>query len=196
MDPLLIIKLLVLSYILISPFVSHASLLPFASTPVKILLLVMIVVVSFVDLQLAILLMIAFLVMIVNLNKDEVVRLQTVSMPKNIISQEQVKEHMVRGQTIYPQPSDIAQPVIDASKQQLMTPETFTQESDITQSEIPQTMSEFPKPYCKGVGSTDPYQISGSLFLYSTDDRTKPYEEYVRMLSPDSSLNAIQNNFV
>lgn len=198
MDPLLIVKLVVLAYILVSPFISHTWLLPLNSTPVKILFLVVIVAVSFVDLQLAILLMIAFLVIVVNLNKDELVRLQKPVTQENKIIQEMLptvtKEHMVRGQTIYPQPSDVSQPAVDAQRQNLMIPETFTQSQEKPQ--VAQTMYDFPKPYCKGVGDIDPYQISNNLFLYSTDERTKPYEEYVKLLSPDLSLQTIQDNHV
>ena len=202
MDLLLIVKLLVLAYICISPFLSHKALLPFASTPIKIIFLVIIIAVSFIDLHLAILLMVAFLVMIINLNKYELDRLQTTKPSRypNSTMQEhnwQVKEHMARGQTIYPQPSDTIQPLIDASRQNLMTPEEFSQPvSSLQGSKLPQTMYDFPAPYCKGVGPTDPYSISDNLFLYSTDDRTKAYEEYIRVLSPSSSLEKIQNNHI
>lgn len=202
MDALLIVKILVLAYILISPFINHSPLLLLNATPAKILLLIVIVFVSFVDLQLAILLMIAFLVLLVNLNNLEVSKikkLQPVLSEQPTLSA--IKERM-RGNELPPIPSDVFQPSVNSDRIEgpnppSQVPEGFTDNTQRTPT-MPrnpqQTMFNFPAPYCKGLEHIDPYEMSKEWFLYSTDEKTKPYEEYVRLLSPDKSLQIIQTN--
>ncbi len=262
MDTLVVLKLIILAYIVISPFISYKYMTFINATPIKILILLLIIVVSFIDLQLAVLLMIAFLILLVNLNKgllslikktvtseesasllipkvlSEIGTMSNVSssvstapqsgmstvtppvsgMPQNI----QTKETMVRGNSLFPIPSDIVElpekmynnpdgvterfvdedMLIDPKLDFRMTQahlENQVQEQIREQTHEPvhaQTMYEFPKPYCKNLQHLDPYLISNNLFLYSTDDRTKPYEEYVKILSPESALKDVQTNEV
>lgn len=187
MDLLLVVKLIVLSYIVVSPFINNQWLFPLHSLAFKIMLLVLIIAVSFIDLQLAVLLMVAFLIMIINLNKNDITKLSK----QESTYAPSFKEHMVRGLSVYPMPSDIEQHSIESERS---ISEDFTQQQ--APPKISQTMYQFPAPYCKGVAHVDPYQISDNAFLYSTDDRTKPYEEYIRTLSPDTSLENIQTNVI
>lgn len=259
MDTLLIIKILILVYIVLSPFINYKHMRFMNSTFIKISILILIILVSFVDLQLAILLMVAFLVFLVNLNKDSVFKVKSsVSSEQNLLPQvlsdiktlpEKLytqtlessrsftdtmqntmqtakdtilvpqdnilvpqKENMVRGNSLFPLPSDIIEapekilgdttgvlerfvdmelePTLD-SRMRRSKLESQVNEQIHEQTYNPlnvQTMSDFPTPYCKGVENIDPYVISNNLFLYSTDERTKPYEEYVKILSPECAL--------
>lgn len=69
---LLGLKIVVFAYIVLSPFVNHASVMFLNSVASKIFIILLIVVASFIDLQLAILMTIGLLVLVINLNKDTI----------------------------------------------------------------------------------------------------------------------------
>lgn len=250
MDTILILKIILLVYIVLSPFISYKYMRFINAAFVKIAILLLIILVSFVDLQLAILLMISFLVLLVNLNKESVFKVKTSTseekllpqvlsdiktLPEKIyvhsqvlqpkISQDSVivpqllqKENFPRANSLFPLPSDIMEvpektignptgtlerfidmklePTLDTRMQRAKLADQVNEQIH-EQTYNPmnvQTMYEFPTPYCKGVENIDPYVISNNLFLYSTDERTKPYEEYVKILSPECALNNVQTN--
>ncbi len=249
MDTLLVVKIMILVYIVLSPFISYTYMRFFNYTAVKIAILILIILVSFVDLQLAVLLMIAFLILLVNLNKENIFKVKQESTQESLLPQvlsdiktlpEKLytqsiqpkitlvtsemglppipKETMIRGNSLYPIPSDIIEVPPNSYTNPPGTMERFVdmeldpnldfrmkraQLADQLNEQIreqtynpvhAQTMYEFPKPYCKGVENIDPYIISNNLFLYSTDERTKPYEEYVKILSPECALKDAQTN--
>ena len=259
MDTLIVLKIIILGYIVLSPFLSYKYMTFVNATPIKILILLLIVLVSFIDLQLAVLLMIAFLILLVNLNKEVLVLLKNkvtseesgkvllskvLSEIKTIPEQMYVqdinkqeiasklpvitmptsqKETMVRGNSLFPLPSDtmevpnmisedipqgVTERFVDVDmeidprldfRMQRAGLQNQVQEQIREQSHEPvhaQTMYNFPAPYCKNLEHLDPYLISNNMFLYSTDDRTKAYEEYVRVLSPEEKLEIIQTNVV
>ena len=70
------IKTVLLLYIVISPFLNHKDLWFLHHILFKISILILIIATSFIDMQLAIILTIAFLVMIVNTNKHEIMLLK------------------------------------------------------------------------------------------------------------------------
>lgn len=242
MDTLLVVKIILLIYIVISPFISYKYMTFINATLVKILILLLIILVSFIDLQLAVLLMIAFLILLVNLNKELITKIKA-----RVISEEsrnllpkvfsemkllsgqgykqqfapedfQQKENMIRGNSLYPLPSDIMEtpektlgnvrgvtepfsnieldPKLDSRMQKAKLQDQLQEQlKEQTRDNVHgQTMYDFPVPYCKGVQNLDPYLISNNLFLYSTDDRTKAYDEYVKILSPECALRDAQTN--
>lgn len=246
MDVLLAIKILIFIYIIISPFISYEWLSFINITPIKVILLVVIVILSFVDLQLAILAMIAFLILLVNLNKLEIIKMKEIIIledPKNqdIIEnminklkegkegdddddeeeerknekkhQGKIKEkeemygygYVSRGklplplpeEEVYPtKPTEPIQAMIDRSvvtkyKEEMVRSQTFPKE--IIEKFDEDTMSNFPKPYCNMV-EYDKNLISEGIYDYSLDKRTKPYEEYIKKLSPNASIDSIQTN--
>lgn len=71
-DGWIVAKAVVFVYILLSPFVDHSRLTWANSVPAKIAMLACIVAASFFDLQLAILSTLAFLLLIIHLNRDAV----------------------------------------------------------------------------------------------------------------------------
>jgi hypothetical protein len=232
-DLLLFVKILIFVYIVASPFISHVWLRFVNYTAIKILLLIIIVFLSFIDLQLAVLAMIAFLIILVNLNKEDIKNMTKTADKKFTTSEElknhissiiqseehitQTKEHMVRGHSIFPIPSDILEVEkyqnidgeqspdvnfeeyqnqnIDAEQSQNPFPEKSHGNNYDDESEVRQTISEFPKPYCNII-EYDPILISQGLSDYSLDYRTKPYEEYLRHLSPNKSIENIQTNMI
>lgn len=78
---LLAAKIAFFVYILLSPFVNHKPVSFLNSLPAKILLLVIIVGASFVDLQLAIIMTLAFLILIINLNKEIIFGVKNKAVP-------------------------------------------------------------------------------------------------------------------
>lgn len=173
MDVLLISKVVVLGYIIISPFLSYSKVTFMNETYIKILLLCAIVGISFIDLQLAILCMIAFLVLLINLYKLDLLTLKTkVSQETSFIKQAFTMQE---------------NPIL---------PETVFQETKIekfTDEDVKETIYEFPQPYCPG-NQYGPDFISEKALSITTDNRVKPYEEFVRKLSPEDSLKIIQSN--
>lgn len=69
---MLALKISVFAYIILSPFLNHASVMFLNSVGAKIFIIILIVVASFVDLQLAILMTLGLLVLVINLNKDTI----------------------------------------------------------------------------------------------------------------------------
>jgi hypothetical protein len=208
-DLLLFVKILIFAYIVSSPFISHSWLTFINYTPIKIIFLIIIILTSFVDLQLAVLAMIAFLLILVNLNKEDIKKMQKKADTEYTTSEELAnhiltsiknpinKEHMIRGQSIMPIPSDIVK--IEKFKNttfenQISPIQKFNTEYE-NEEEVIQNISQFPKPYCNII-EYDPILISQGLADYSLDYRTKPYEEYMRHLSPNKSIDSIQTNIV
>ena len=76
-DVLLFFKIFIFAYIVISPFINNSWLKFINYTPIKIILLIIIVLLSFIDLQLAVLSMIAFLIILVNLNKEDIISMNS-----------------------------------------------------------------------------------------------------------------------
>ena len=217
-DVLLFFKIFIFAYIVISPFINNSWLNFINYTPIKILLLIIIVLISFIDLQLAVLSMIGFLIVLVNLNKEEIISMNKKASQEVKTSQELTqhiiksienpinKEQMIRGQSILPISSDILQPIestlsnipktSDISQLKI---ENYQNEKENQQSyrksyddetDVRQTISNFPKPYCNII-EYDPILISEGLSDYSLDYHTKPFEEYVKHLTPEMAKQII-----
>ncbi len=65
---LIIVKILLIIYILLSPFINHKFLTIANTFSFKLTFIILITIVSFIDLQLAILMTLGFLIMVINLN--------------------------------------------------------------------------------------------------------------------------------
>jgi len=229
-DVLLFFKIFIFAYIVISPFINNSWLNFINYTPIKIILLIIIVLLSFIDLQLAVLSMIAFLIILVNLNKEEIIAMNKKASQEVKTSQELTqhiitsmekpinKEQMIRGQSIFPMNSDILQVAkldstagVEKFKNENSIgsrppPELLNQEikpnSEYQQgyrrnyddeTDVRQTISNFPKPYCNII-EYDPILISEGLSDYSLDYHTKPFEEYVKHLTPEMAKQIITNS--
>jgi len=183
----LIVKVALLIFIFVAPLLDYKSMQWLNNTTIKIVILVLIVLVSFVDLQIAILAVIAFLVFLICLNKSSIVKVRQNE------AQYVVKEEFPRGESLFPRPSDTIP--IQEVKEHYLAPEPSLEQEKQQERSVEQTIANFPSPYCPGP-QFDRTQISDSAFLHSIDERTKPYEEYMRLLAPSSSLDQIQSNSV
>ena len=86
------LKVIVFLYIIISPFFNYSYVSFLNTLFAKVLLLALIVVASFIDLQLAVLLTLAFLILIINLNKTHIFGVQ-----KSKGSSPSMSEHFATG---------------------------------------------------------------------------------------------------
>lgn len=216
----------------ISPFINNSWLRFINYTPIKIILLIIIVLLSFIDLQLAVLSMIAFLIILVNLNKEDIISMNKKATQEVKTSQELTqhiitsmerpinKEQMIRGQSIFPMNSDILEVAkldsttggvakldsttsVEKFQNEISNPEyqqgyrrnyDDTDDTRVLRDEtnVRQTISNFPKPYCNII-EYDPILISEGLSDYSLDYHTKPFEEYVKHLTPEMAKQIISN---
>jgi hypothetical protein len=185
-NAMLVVKAIILVLIVVSAFIDVSKATWLNTTPVKIGILVAVLLVSFFDLQLAILCTIAFLVLLINLNKKAIIK---VFQERKI-----VKEEMFRGESLFPPASDKFVPVPPVTEHYL-APEPSKKQDEQMKNSVNQTIANFPAPYCPGPQYDNTY-ISETVFSHNVDERTKPYEEYVRLLAPGSSLEQIQTNHI
>lgn len=168
MISLWVIKSILVLYIVVSPFFNHKELWFMHHILFKISMLLLIIAASFIDMQLAIILAIAFLVMIVNTNKHEIMML--------IKSPAPLQESAAAATTT-------AAAVV---QEESAPTHTYTYTDDQEDDQIPEA-------YCPGHANPD---LSGSILAHMTtqDSRIKPFEEFVNVLSPNESLENIQSN--
>jgi len=148
-------KIIVFIYIIISPLLNHKKYIPVMNTqPAKIIIVTMIAIVGFFDLQLSILLSIGLFVMIINFNKDKIsISNFTPNQPTNKEKKEKDKPSYI-GETIH----------------------NFPTNCNIT--------------------SFEDTKISEDLMSHFIDERTKPYETYIRQLTNENFLIDVQNNVI
>ena len=164
---LLVAKIAFFVYIVLSPFINHKPISFLNTLPAKILLLIIIVGVSFVDLQLAIIMTLAFLIPIINLNKEAIFGIKHAPMGPPGLS-----EHFSVGLPREALASDTRTP-------------PYTD-----------TMSEFPDSKADRCDAYKPERekISNDLYDLYIDPKIKPYEMYIRALShPDALNNAAES---
>lgn len=160
---LLAAKVAFFVYILLSPFVDHRAVAFLNALPAKILLLAIIVGASFVDLQLAIIMTLAFLILIINLNKEAIFGIRNAGVPTVGIS-----EHFAVN---------------------LPTPGRDAIASDTRDPPESDTMTAFPDR-CDAFNG-DRERVSKDLYDLYIDPKIKPYEMYIKALShPDAIENA------
>lgn len=160
---LLGLKIAVFAYIVLSPFLDHRNVMFLNSVGSKIFIILLIVVASFIDLQLAILMTLGLLVIVINLNKD------------TIFKKSVAKEHFSVNMPV-------AVPVAEPFATQDSTPEA--------KMPVQQTIHQFPDT-CEHVQTLPREMMSDNLYSLYIDPKIKPYENYIRMLSsPEMVENA------
>jgi len=92
-----IIKILLLIYILISPFINYKFLSVANIFTFKLIFIILIAVISFIDLQLAILMTLAFLILVINLNMPALVKTNTTLPTNPVFSNNQTFENFSIG---------------------------------------------------------------------------------------------------
>lgn len=160
---LLVAKIAFFVYIVLSPFINHAPISFLNTLVAKILLLAIIVGASFADLQLAIVMTLAFLILIINLNKEAIFGIKNTpgsQMPS-------MSEHFSVGL-----PREALAP--DSKKFEPPTSNNVTT--------FPDQCDSFKE---------DREKISKDLYDLYIDPKIKPYEMYIKALSnPESVENA------
>jgi hypothetical protein len=195
----LVLKVLIFLYIIASPFINPKNLSLLNTIPVKVLLLILIVASAFYDFQLAILLTIAFFVLLINFNRQQFSSLlpgsQAVALAPVPVA---VAQLPITSETI---PRKILPEITEKPTDNLLvarTPLAIQMQDNITQVIAPytgETAYEFPNEKC----NTKPFEdtsISNHLINYYIDPKVKPYEVYIRMLTSSENLESAQTNSV
>lgn len=197
----LVLKVLIFLYIIASPFINPKNLSLLNTIPVKVLLLVLIVASAFYDFQLAILLTIAFFVLLINFNRQQFSSLLPGSSPVPVAMAPvpvAVAQLPITSETI---PRKILPEITEKPTDNLLvarTPLAIQMQDNITQVIAPytgETAYEFPNEKC----NTKPFEdtsISNHLINYYIDPKVKPYEVYIRMLTSSENLESAQTNSV
>lgn len=178
-----IVKIVLVFFILTTFLIDFSALQFLNYTPIKLLLLVIIVIVSFIDFQVAVIAMIAFFIIIINLNKQDIKKIQS-------IKSQLPKIDTVSSFNPVPLPHVVTLPQAPVSPPSVEKPLPEKMEANILQ---PQVISEFPDPYCPGEYH-DVTFISEQAMAHNLDERTKPYEEYMKALMLDPSMKNVQTN--
>jgi len=98
---LTVIKIAFFMYIILSPFINYKYLTYLNNVCIKVILLVIIVTVSFIDLQLAIIMTLAFLILIINLNSTLIFGSKTEAFSVGLPVAEIKRIETLPSQTIY-----------------------------------------------------------------------------------------------
>ena len=160
LDFLLISKVILIVFIVASPFINYNYIGVLNNAPFKIMLLLIIVIVSFLDMQLAILLMVVFFILLVNFNNLEI---------HQVLKKEQPLNLSMSMPTSMPLPISTPTPTL-----------TYEIVRDVDE---PSTLVQ-------------DYRIEPFLQEGELDEKIKPFEAYIRILSPEDSFEKIQENSV
>lgn len=152
LDVITWVKIIFVTFILLSPFLPYASLLPLNHLLFKMVMLLAILGVCFYDFQLAIILTIAFMILVLNLNQ------QHIRQSKN--------EHFVARQAFLERVDTSAIPVY--------------------QDEVPN------ETYTVTCPPPQEPTVDQDLFDHFIDEKIKPYEVFIRMMTHPSALSDAQ----
>lgn len=176
---MLAIKIFVFAFIITSPFYNVGEVFFFLNNVYfKIILLLITVSVSFIDLQLAIIMAIAFFIIVINFNNTK---------PNIKVKPIDVIPHSP-AVSVEPLPSSIAYEVPSVQAQPYEI-EAAAKDDD----NIMQTMYEFPKAECNVPKEANDAYVNDSISGYYLDDKIKPYEEFISQLTSKELLDSVSN---
>jgi hypothetical protein len=155
-EPLLISKVLLFLFIIMSPFINFANLQFLNILPVKILAVIALLLVCFVDFQLALIGTIAFLVLIINLNNYMLVDIKKTM--DTFVNADNKNDEL----------------------QSYFTKPTFNLPKDIDMSK---------NFVCQNTNKND---MNQDMLTYYIDDKIKPYDVFISMLTNEENLNKAQ----
>lgn len=198
----LVLKVLIFLYIIASPFINPKNLSLLNTIPVKVLILILIVVSAFYDFQLAILLTIAFFVLLINFNRQQFSSLfpgaqapVPIPVPVPVTHLLQVSPETIP-RKILPEITENQTPTDNLLVAR--TPLAIQMQDNINATIAPysgETAYDFPNEKC----NTKPFEdtgINNHLINYYIDPKVKPYEVYIRMLTSSDNLQSAQTNSV
>lgn len=181
---ILVIKFILVFFIALSPFLSFQSFQFLNTLPVKLILLIVIVASCFIDFQLAIIATIAFLICIINMNT---------SMLNSTYTQTQQNQ----GQQDDTKRQDNFENWVKTN---------LTQAQNLNEKDTISLDTYFSKPVksdikdvtknlaCKGQ-DVDP-KVNESLMSRFIDEKIKPYDVYISMLTNKENLDKAQGVIV
>lgn len=217
-------KIVVFAFIITSPFYNVGNVFSFANNvAMKVLLLFLIIGASFVDLQLAIIMAIAFFIIMINMNNVTIssaspssqvlpykpLPTTTVS-PLRSPSSYATNDLVSPFERVYPalpnQTIDL--PVFDAEYVPATAPLPPAHASHASHASQPiaqppvhnssddhvmQNMYEFPNAECNTPRELNDHLVNESLIQYFIDDKIKPYEDFISQLTNEELLESVSN---
>jgi hypothetical protein len=161
---LVVAKVAVIFYILVSPFINYQHARFMNAAIVKFLIIIGIVGACFVDFQLAILMTIAFVILMINMNTDIIAK----AAAKNV-----AKPHDTF--VNYPEP------LFDMRSEVAVTPE------DVPPAD---PMASADNVAC---ANTERNNMNEDMATHFIDPKIKPYDVFISMIAEPSHLDAVQN---
>lgn len=185
------LKISLFIFIITSPFYNVGSAFSFLNNIfAKIILLGLIIAATFFDLQLAIIMAIAFFILMMNLNNQVISKptlAPTLSPHEPIFS---TYPHDVAQLTpafsadpVFPFAEDTAQPFQHIP----------VEESDSKHELVMQNMYEFPPAECNTPKESNDAYMNQSMMGYYLDEKIKPYEDFVSQLTSEELLDSVSN---
>lgn len=200
---LLTLKITLFAFIITSPFYNLGSALAFLDNVfAKMLILSLIVGASFVDLQLAIILAIAFFILMMSFNY-RVVASKSTGAPAPPRTKEVISPHEpIR--TTYPSLLDAGiTPAFSGMvipHNPIDVPTTSIPHVDATPTEdkpsmglVMQNMYEFPPAECQAPREASDSFMNESIMTYYLDEKIKPYEDFIAQLTNEELLESVSN---
>jgi hypothetical protein len=158
---LLAVKAVLFVFILASPFVSFKSMM-FLNTPfVKILMLVTIVIVCFYDFQLTLIATIAFMILVINMNTNILMKASDAKVDTFTVHQDA---------SLSPLEQQFAEP-----------------------TKIPGHIDQTQNIVCTNENKND---LNEDLIHHYIDDKIKPYDVYIQMMTSKDNLAKAQGSFL
>jgi hypothetical protein len=177
-DALLFAKLAIFLFIVSSPFYDGAKAFSFARNDiVKLLLLLIVIGLAFVDLQLAILAAIAFFIILIY-------TLPNIAGPP---PKDDTIQHNSSSTTVFTKAA--IPPVYEEPL--TITPEAPEEDA---MRDIPQTMFEFPDTRCAAPVEANQAYMNDSISNHYLDEKIKPYEQFISQLTNQDYLEAVSTS--
>ena len=155
-------KVIVVLFIIVAPFMDMSSLTAFNTLAAKTICILIIVATCFFDFTLALLLTVAFLIALINLNARTIRSLHSRSLHRDTFIQQAVDRE-------------------DAYAHQFVQ-ETLPHVQDVTKNSV-----------CSSTPTNDINQDLAQLYI---DDKIKPYDVYIKMLTSDEQRDKAQGAFI
>lgn len=185
------IDIILLLIIFISLFIDYSKFIP-DNNILKILFLLIIVSVSFIDIKIAILLTLLFFIIIIKLNKKIVNNLKE---SFNIKTNNYVKENIPFSYTPEkPLPVENLNIPINNTKEVNDVPLAFTKDTTYLGNISNAWYNYDSNEQCFGEKHKE--DISTEQGSYMLDDKVKPYEMYIKNIIHPDSLDKIQSNLI
>jgi hypothetical protein len=213
-DILLIAKIVLFAFIISSPFYNVAEVFSFMDNAfMKITILIFIVGCSFIDLQLAIVLAVAFFILVMSMNATYVKKaVYTNNVPSDnrmlpsssdIVSSAAPLDGPNEGPNEGPNDGFVADEMTATSSpyvhvEQAFEPMTHVpmpeqEYSDQSSPMVMQNMYEFPDARCVAPRTENDASMNDKVITYFLDDKIKPYEEFIAQLTSKELLDSVSN---